>query len=235
MKLRQAVATLLALILLGACAGMMNPLKDVDIPMPENPDPFYFFQRSATSVLYKQSEKLEQSRLDLENIVRQDSQFAYPEAYPLLVDCYVQLGLEDSSAWVVDKARLLLEEQEGLADSLVLEMEGYIQSYPERPERFKDRSFKIVSSMPEPIGGYRALYVNLEYPEMAKAMQRVGTSYFSFTIQADASLTDLHLLKSSYPDLDEAAAQVFKKVTWKPAIYRGRPVPYQMVFPITFQ
>jgi TonB family protein len=235
MKLTLTILSSLIILCLAACAGMMDPLKDVDIPEPENADSFYYFSRAARAVLHQQADKLEQAKTDLETLIQNDQTLKYPEIYPLLLGCYQQLGLGDSTEWIYAKVESQLEANPKLADTLVTEIKGWIAEYPEFPAAFKERDFRILTSPPEPINGYRALYQKLEYPEMAKAMNRTGTTYLAFTIQANAALTDVHVLVSSYPDLDEEAKNVLERVTWKPAIYRGQPVPFQMIFPITFQ
>lgn len=57
-----------------------------------------------------------------------------------------------------------------------------------------------------------------------------------FTIQADGTITDVNILESSYPDLDEEAVRVVKGMPkWEPAKMGGKPVGSQFSIPINFR
>ncbi len=223
------------LVLIWACAGAGNPLRGVDIPEPENPDPIYYFFRGTKTLFTRQNDKLPQARADFELVIKNDPTIMYPEAYPFLVECYKRLEIADSSKWIYEKARQHMESDETLKTKLSTRFEAWQKSYPVLPEEFKKRDYKLLESNVEPVGGYQVLYRNLEYPEMARSMNRSGTSYFSFMVEADGSISDLTLLVSSYPDLDEAAMAAINKTVWVSAKYDGRPVPFQMILPIMFR
>lgn len=223
------------MLILSHCVAPRNPLEGIDIPEPANPDPSYYFFRGAKTVLRKQTQELAQARTDLEQVIAVDNQILYPEAYPFLVEVYNQLGLSDTASWIYTEAKRKLEAAVNIPDSVYTRFAEWQSVFPEYPQEFKERGYKLLDSSPEPQGGYQALYRSLEYPEMARSMNRTGMSYFSILIDADGTLLDVQLLLTSYPDLDEAALAAIHKATWKAAKYRGRPVPFQLVLPIVFR
>lgn len=234
-KSSRFITLLLISIALWNCISSGNPLAGIDIPEPQNADPIYYFFRGARVVRFKDKDNLEQARKDFERVIQTDQNIQYPEAYPFLVECYQQLGIVDSASWVYPEAIHRIARNEKLKSKLSARFESWQAVYPAFPQEFQEKDYKLLDSPPEPVGGFQALYQNLEYPEMARSMNRSGTSYFSIMIEANGSLSDVQLLLSSYPDLDEAALAAIHKSMWMPAKYDGRPVPFQLVYPIMFR
>ncbi len=232
-KLHMLSVLIITLILTNCMAT--NPLAGVDIPEPEAPETSYYFFRAAQVIFYKQADKLPQAKEDLELVLSLDQNMQFPEAYPFLVECYQRMEIIDSAGWIYEQAQLKFEANEALASTYSDTFKVWQSNYPEFPEKFTTRGYRLLDSTPEPIGGFQRLYHNLEYPEMARSMNRSGTSYYTLIVKPDGSITDIHLLVSSYPDLDEAALAAIKKTSWVPAKYRDKPVPFQLVLPIQFR
>jgi len=236
MKLKTQLVLIFVLSLfLTNCIAPQNPLAGIDIPEPENADEGYYFFRGTKVILYKQKDELEQARADLERVIKADKYMLYPEAYPYLVEVYNRLEMGDSSAWIYPSALEKMEAEPKLAEKYSERFETWKSDYPEWPAEFKDPEYKLLDSGVEPVGGYQHLYRILEYPEMAKEMNRTGISWFSVIVEADGSLSDVQLLKSSYPDLDEAALKAINDCNWVPAKYHERPVTFQIILPIHFR
>lgn len=80
------------------------------------------------------------------------------------------------------------------------------------------------------------LSMNIRYPETAQVEDRTGKSVVEFTVQADGAVSDISILESSWPDLDEEAMRVVKTMPkWKPATVGGNAVVSQLSIPITFR
>ena len=220
---------------ISGCIAPRNPLEGIDIPEPDEPDLIYYFLRGSSATFYKQNEKLAQARQDLEQVIELDGHILYPEAYPFLVECYAQLELSDSSEWIYPEAFHKMEQHPILAKKYAELFHGWQESYPSFPEEFQKKDYSLLDTTAVPVGGIQRFYSILEYPEMAKNMNRSGITWLCFMVEADASLTNLLVLKSSYPDLDEAAMDAVQKMTWMPAKYRGKPIPYQMIMPVFFR
>lgn len=222
-------------ILLSHCIAPQNPLAGIDIPEPENADAGYYFFRAARVIRYKQKDKLVQARNDLERVIKADQRILYPEAYPFLLEVYNQLEISDSSTWIYPEAFAKIEADQRLSAKYSQRFAEWQKVYPEYPAEFQDSEYKLLDSGVEPVGGYKRLYQILEYPEMAQEMKRTGVSWFSVIVEADGTLRDVQLLKSSYPDLDEAALTAINASTWVAAKYDGRPVNFQIILPIHFR
>ena len=77
---------------------------------------------------------------------------------------------------------------------------------------------------------------NIRYPFSAFSDNRTGKSLVGFIIQSDGSISDVKILESSWPDLDEEAMRVVKAMPkWTPATTDGNPVASQFSLPINFR
>ncbi len=82
----------------------------------------------------------------------------------------------------------------------------------------------------------RYLSMNIRYPEAAHLEDRTGKSVVGFSVLADGSISDVTIVESSWPDLDEEAMRVVKAMPkWTPASIDGKPVASQSSIPITFR
>ena len=228
------LSLIVIVFLLMACAASKGPLDGITLPEPEEFHLFHPFIQGVGYVKHTQMDKLQDARKDLERVIAEDATLQYPEAYPYLVECYRLLGITDSATWIYPNAQAKLAVLPRVAPELVANINGWAGFYPELPDSFKLKDFKVMDAGVEPLGGLMAFYRQLEYPEMAKNMNRTGITYLIFVVKADGSLSGLQVLVSSYPDLDEAALDAVKNIQWIPARYHGHPVPFQMVFPVYF-
>ena len=224
---------LLAALLVG-CAAMQNPLAGIDIPEPEYQHPFITFIKGVSIVKRGQTEKFEDARQRLEAVIQADERLFYPEAYPYLVACYQELGLVDSADWIYALAQERLSSQTMVYPKLDSTFASWQAQYPELPAHFQEKDFMVMDGAAEPLDDWVGIYRRLEYPEMARSMSRTGTTWLSWIVKADGQVIELQVIKSSYPDLDEAALTTLRNTRFKPAMYRGNPVPYHMIFPIKF-
>lgn len=222
-------------VLLSHCIAPQNPLAGIDIPEPANADEGYYFFRAARVVRFKQTDDLPQAKLDLERVIKGDQHILYPEAYPFLIEVYNQLEISDSSSWIYPEAFAKMEANPKLSTKYADQFKGWQKAYPEFPPEFLEKDYKLMDSGAEPEGGMQRFYQILEYPEMAQEMNRTGVSWFAIIIEADGTLSDVQLLKSSYPDLDEAALEAINKSNWVAAKYHERPVTFQIIMPVHFR
>lgn len=235
MTFKTIASQIIITFLISSCAAPQVPWAGVEIYEPENYDEAYYFFRSARVIKFKESDYLDQARLDLERIVKANQTILFPEAYPLLVEAYNQLGLVDSSGWIYPHAFAKLEADPKLATKYLQRFESWQAAYPSYPTEFQSADYKLLESSAEPVGGYQHIYRILEYPEMAREMNRTGVSWYAILIEADGTVSNVQLLKSSYPDLDEAALKAINECDWVAAKYDGRPVTFQVIYPIYFR
>jgi len=85
--------------------------------------------------------------------------------------------------------------------------------------------------------GFRAyVQANTNYPPVAQENGITGKVYVEFTIGTDGSVTDVKVLRSVDPLLDNEATRVVKaSPKWTPGMQRGKPVKVKYVFPVNFQ
>ncbi len=101
-------------------------------------------------------------------------------------------------------------------------------------------NFRIVEQLPEYPGGMAALVQwltrNIIYPQEARKHNIQGRVVVSFIINADGSLSDIHLTKTAHFLLDREALRVAKLMPkWKPGIANNKPCRTLFAIPIEFK
>lgn len=124
-------------------------------------------------------------------------------------------------------------------DSIVVESQDVeIISEPiteEKPEEV----FEFVEVMPEFPGGMDAfnayLSKNLRYPQIAKEARIQGRVYVGFVIETDGSITNVEILRSVHPSLDDEAMRVVSQMPpWIPGRQNQRDVRVKFTLPVSF-
>lgn len=88
---------------------------------------------------------------------------------------------------------------------------------------------------PELIGGMRALYSELEYPQMARQHGREGRAVVQFVVSPEGKAVEVRILDSSGTyALDHEAQRAIRRMDWRPGMKDGEPVRVQMSLPVTF-
>lgn len=76
---------------------------------------------------------------------------------------------------------------------------------------------------------------NLSYPKEAKKNKIEGKVIVSFVIEKDGSISNVSIVQSVHPSLDEEAVRVVKLLgKFQPAYLEGNPVRFYYKLPITF-
>lgn len=100
------------------------------------------------------------------------------------------------------------------------------------------------TAMPEKLaqypGGEPAMYKylaqNIKYPESAMKAGHQGRSVVQFIVQADGSLSNFEIVRSTYPELDGEAIRVIATMPkWIPAQLDGKAVSSTYTLPVTFK
>ncbi|MDE7347111.1 MAG: M56 family metallopeptidase [Muribaculaceae bacterium] len=80
------------------------------------------------------------------------------------------------------------------------------------------------------------LAYNVRYPESAQKENRSGRSVVGYTVQKDGKISNIKVLKSSWPDLDEEAIRVVANMPdWTPAISNGISTQSEFALPVNFR
>jgi protein TonB len=101
-----------------------------------------------------------------------------------------------------------------------------------------DTTFISVEKVPEFPGGLktwsRFLTKNLRWPA-DDGMDSQASVFLSFIVEKNGRLTNLKVLKKTYPKFDNEALRVLKlSPKWIPAKVNGKPVRSKYVVPIRF-
>ncbi|MCL2435610.1 MAG: energy transducer TonB [Lentimicrobiaceae bacterium] len=93
--------------------------------------------------------------------------------------------------------------------------------------------------MPEPIGGFEAMYAflksNLRYPEGPRNAGISGQVFIEFVIERDGNISNVKVVMSVHPELDREAVRVVKMMPkWKPGKQMGKTVRTLYQIPIRF-
>ncbi len=62
------------------------------------------------------------------------------------------------------------------------------------------------------------------YPEIALKKNIEGTVELSFIVEPDGVVSNLNVVQSVSPEIDEEAIRIFKKILWNPATELGKPI-----------
>ena len=100
--------------------------------------------------------------------------------------------------------------------------------------------FQVVELLPEFPGGMaelmKYLQKNLRYPQICKEQGVQGRVIVQFVVNTDSTITDVNVIKSVNPHLDEEAVRVVKAMPkWNPGKQRGELVRVRFTLPVTFR
>jgi len=103
-----------------------------------------------------------------------------------------------------------------------------------------DTIYNVVEVAPEFPGGMdqmaKYLSENIKYPEEAKDKGISGRVFINFVIEKDGSVTEVKVMRSVDPIVDNEAVRVVKSMPkWKPGMQKGKPVRVSYVLPINFK
>jgi protein TonB len=98
---------------------------------------------------------------------------------------------------------------------------------------------RFVEEMPEPTGGFEAMYLflgqNLKYPEVARNNGISGRVLVGFVVERDGSISNVKVEVGVYPELDQEAVRIVKIMPkWKPGKQMGKAVRCLYQIPILF-
>ncbi|MCA1750463.1 MAG: TonB family protein [Cryomorphaceae bacterium] len=131
------------------------------------------------------------------------------------------------------------QDVEGTDSIFVEQPDVEIRSEPE-PEAAPPEVFDFVEVMPEFVGGQQAfqdyLARNLRYPGIAREAGIQGTVFVAFVVEADGRITEVQVVRSVHPILDEEAVRVISQMPpWQPGLQHQSPVRVRFTLPVGFR
>lgn len=100
--------------------------------------------------------------------------------------------------------------------------------------RLERAVLEFAEVMPQIVGGMRAFYINIEYPEEAQLAGIEGRLILTFIVEKDGTPTDIRVLHSLHPLCDSAAVQALRVTRFMPARRNGEDVRVRMRLPVRF-
>lgn len=110
-----------------------------------------------------------------------------------------------------------------------------LQPPPPPPDAPVPEVFIVVEQMPEPIGGMKAIYDAIVYPEIAKKAGIEGRVVLQFVVDEAGNVTEPRVIRGIGGGCDEAALNAIKDLKFIPGKQRGRAVKVQFQLPIVFR
>ena len=134
------------------------------------------------------------------------------------------------------------EDYTGLVDAVIEEVTAMHQPQNQASESEPNTvPYQLIEVKPSFNGGDAnefAKWVNsqLIYPATQKKQGIQGRVILQFTIKADGSVADVHVINGVDSELDKEAVRVVSRSPkWKPGTSKGKPVDVLYTFPIIFQ
>jgi len=103
------------------------------------------------------------------------------------------------------------------------------------PEEEEEEIVSFLPNMPTIIGGQKALYENLIYPEFAQRANIEGRVAVQFIIDKKGNVTEPEIIRSVHPKLDEEVLRIIKLVKFSPGVQNGVLVKVKMVQSVNFK
>lgn len=97
-------------------------------------------------------------------------------------------------------------------------------------EKYEGEIFRIYEQAPQLIQR-----IDPEYPQMARQLGIEGTVFLELVVEKDGTVSQVKVLKSVHPLLDEAAVKAAYQLKWSPAMTRDLPIRCYVTYPITFR
>ena len=92
-----------------------------------------------------------------------------------------------------------------------------------------------LDKMPSIKGGIAELAKNIKYPESAKKEGIMGKVFIKAIIDENGRVTEVEVVKSVNPELDEAAVNAVKLTKFIPGVMDGKNVKAEVTIPISFK
>ncbi|MCG8605648.1 TonB family protein [bacterium] len=96
--------------------------------------------------------------------------------------------------------------------------------------------FVAYDEPPSPKGGFAAIQRALKYPEIARKAGIEGRVIVQVLVSEKGEVVKTRVIKSlGHSGCDEAAVEAIRKVKWKPALQRDKPVKVWVAIPVIFK
>ena len=158
-----------------------------------------------------------------------------------LIDGYYKNGMKDSIWTFYDNSGQVNQKYDYIKKEFIFEKADTAGSNDLWPVIKGSDTIKTkLDKHPNYIGGSNVLYQfladNLDYPDSAKDLNKMGTVKIIFTVDKNGKAINHRVIQHVYPCLDREAMRVVKLLPneWEPAILNGEKVDASYTLPIRF-
>ena len=179
-----------------------------------------------------------ESKLSLKSVKQSGNSKFHPE----VINDSINIINKESNPPIKKERRSILEPNDEVVycyDIVVNQDTSITNRYIEKLPIKQDGENIIVDQMPEFQGGNAMLFKyieqNLVYPEQLQKEKIEGSVICSFIVGEDSTLSDIKIVRSLHPLLDEEAIRIVKSFPkWNPGKQNGIVVPVRFTIPILF-
>ncbi len=93
----------------------------------------------------------------------------------------------------------------------------------------------FADKMPEPVGGMKAIYSKITYPEFARRSHIEGKVYALAYINEKGDVDDVKIIKGLEPNCNKEVMQAIMKSLFSPGINNGSPTKVKLSLRIEFK
>ena len=108
---------------------------------------------------------------------------------------------------------------------------------PPKPPVIKDEvvPYYLLESVPEPVGGMKAIGAKIHYTELARRAGIEGTVTIEAVLDKEGNVVQAFVKKGIGGGLDEIALQAVRDTKFIPGKQRGKPVKVNLSIPVRFR
>ena len=148
-----------------------------------------------------------------------------------------QQDIEGAVVTVIEKP---VEEEEPVEEAAEVEEKGTDNEEPlpevQPIERVAVKPIlEFVEQSPTIIGGLSSLYLNIDYPQVARDAGIQGLAVLMFVVEEDGTTSNIEVIRSLHPACDSAAVAAVRKTRFIPGKQEGKEVRVKMRLPIRFK
>lgn len=107
--------------------------------------------------------------------------------------------------------------------------------YNNLPDLQGEEYLAFAEEMPQPVGGLKAIYKFIEYPDIAKRAGVEGKVYVLAFINEQGSVDDVKVVKGIGAGCDEATIEAVRKTKFSPGKSAGKSAKIKMSLQIEFK
>ncbi|MFH1196255.1 MAG: energy transducer TonB [bacterium] len=104
-----------------------------------------------------------------------------------------------------------------------------------RPILEGEEYLAFAESMPEPVGGIKAIHAKLKYPKVAQEAKLQGKVFVLVFVNANGGVDDVKVVKGLGGGCDEEVVEAVKSTKFVPGKNKGQPIKVKLALSFEFK